>query len=122
MSQYVVVQIRKNEEWEQGRYYDLEVAKDAARDCERLSGDTVELRQYVDEEELDYNCVDYKLEPEEITYIINTKGEAKSYKTYAWKEVLEYFGAPEDISDIVDLEAWIIERDGVDVGYIIEEF
>ena len=103
MSQYVVVQIGKN-------------------DCERLSGDTVELRQYVDEEELDYNCVDYKLEPEEITYIINTKGEAKSYKTYTWKEVLEYFGAPEDISDIVDLEAWIIERDGVDVGYIIEEF
>ena len=35
------------------------------------------------------------------TYIINTIGQAggKSYKEYTWEEVLNYFEAPEDISE-----------------------
>ena len=55
------------------------------------------------------------------TYIINEKRPAggKRYKEYVWSEVLKYFDAPEDISDIDELVDWI-ESDGMDCLYDIE--
>lgn len=123
---YVVVKIGKNDEWEDGRFENLDQAKEAARECLRLSsdGDSVELRQYVDESEIDYNTFDFSEEAEEPTFIINTIRPAggKSYKRYTWKEVLEWFSAPEDIEDIADLESWIEQDTGLACQYLIEEF
>lgn len=42
------------------------------------------------------------------TFIINEKNPAggKSYKEYTWKEVLEWFDAPEDLADVEELAGW----------------
>ena len=55
------------------------------------------------------------------TYLINEKKQAggNSYKEYTWDEVLKYFLAPEDISDVDELKQWYESEEGVAFDYII---
>lgn len=58
------------------------------------------------------------------TFIINEKKQpgGNSYKEYTWKEVLDYFGAPEELEDEDDLKEWCEKEDGIPFNYIIEQW
>ena len=59
-------------------------------------------------------------------FIINEKRQTgeKSYKSYSWDEVLEWFGVPGEerkyIESPSDLEEWCEKRDGLAFQYDIE--
>ena len=57
------------------------------------------------------------------TYIINDRDlcGGRNYTEYTWKEVLNYFCAPEDIESIDELVDWL-ERDGMRCQYLIEDW
>ena len=56
------------------------------------------------------------------TFIINEKNPAggKSYKEYTWKEVLEWFAAPEDLDDVEELAGWYEKEMEMAFNYDVE--
>lgn len=58
------------------------------------------------------------------TFIINEKNQpgGNSYKEYTWKEVLDYFGAPEELEDADDLKEWCEKEEGIPFDYEIEQW
>lgn len=58
------------------------------------------------------------------TFIINEKNQAggNSYKEYTWKEVLEWFGAPENLADVEELAEWFQKENEMAFNYIVEEW
>lgn len=58
------------------------------------------------------------------TFIINQNHQSggNSYKEYTWMEVLEYFGAPEELKDIDDLKDWYEKENGLAFDYSIEQW
>ncbi len=58
------------------------------------------------------------------TFILNEKNQpgGNSYKEYTWKEVLNYFGAPEELEDADDLKEWCEKEDEIPFNYIIEQW
>lgn len=58
------------------------------------------------------------------TFIINEKIQpgGNSYKEYTWKEVLDYFGAPEELEDTDDLKEWYEKENEVSFDYLIEQW
>lgn len=58
------------------------------------------------------------------TFIINEKNQpgGNSYKEYTWKEVLDYFGAPEELEDADDLKEWYEKENEVSFDYVIDQW
>lgn len=58
------------------------------------------------------------------TFIINQNHQSggNSYKEYTWKEVLDYFGAPEELKDIDDLKKWYERENGLSFDYSVEQW
>lgn len=58
------------------------------------------------------------------TYIINENNQpgGNSYKEYTWKEVLEWFGAPETIIDEDELIDWYQKENDTEFNYTIEQW
>lgn len=56
------------------------------------------------------------------TFILNEKNQAggKSYKEFTWKEVLEWFGAPAELTDAEELAEWYQKENESAFDYIIE--
>lgn len=58
------------------------------------------------------------------TFILNEKNQAggKSYKELTWVEVIEWFGAPEELADAEELAKWYEKENGIAFDYEIEQW